>query len=164
MKAMLRPAGKAIVGLGKFLKGDATRTDLAIRLGMDLVPAAMSAAATPGDLADKLIVGATDFGLSGVGGLAVGRLGGKNQALGTVTDMLGSYGGAYASMPVADSIMRGKDLVTGGQGLTPYERLGAQQQEALKEEITKNVLAAYGLLPGTRDRYLQDPSTGMGVN
>ena len=163
-KLMLRAAGKGIAGLAKFLKGDATKTDLAIRLGMDLIPATIAGAATPGDLGDKLITGGSDFLLSGVAGLGAGRLAGKNQALGTVMDMAGSYGGAYASMPVADTIMRGKDAVMGGSGLTPYERLGEAQQLALKEEITQNVLAAYGLMPGTRDRYLQDPSTGMGVS
>ena len=158
-----RFAGPALINSARFLKGPATKTDLAIRLGMDLIPATIAGASTPGDLGDKLTVGTTDFLLSGTAGLAAGRLAGRNQTLGTLADMAGSYGGAYASMPVADTIMRGKDKVLGGKGQTPYERLSEEQQEMLKQEITQNVLAAYGLLPGTRDRYVSDPYTGQGV-
>ncbi len=161
---MLRAAGTGIAALAKFLKGPATKTDLAIRLGMDLVPATIAGATTPGDIIDKLTVAGTDFALSGTLGLGVGRLAGKNQVLGTLLDTAGSYGGAYAAMPVADTIMRGKDMAFGTKkGLTPYERLNEKQQAQLKEQITQNVLAAYGLLPGTRDRYVSDPTTGMGV-
>ena len=161
---MLRAAGAGIGAIANFLRGPATKTDLAIRLGMDLVPATIAGATTPGDIIDKLTVAATDFGLSGTLGLTAGRLAGKNQVLGTLLDTAGSYGGAYAAMPVADAIMRGKDLAFGTKkGLTPYERLNEKQQAQLKEQITQNVLAAYGLLPGTRDRYVADPYTGQGV-
>ena len=160
---MLRAAGQGAVALAKFLKGPATKTDLAIRLGMDLIPATIAGVSTPGDLGDKLTVGATDFLLSGGAGLAAGRLGGKNQAVGTMLDLAGSYAGAYSAMPVADAIMRGKDKVMGGKGQTPYERLSDEQQEILREQITNQVMSAYGLLPGTRDRLFTDPSTGMGV-
>ena len=161
---MLRAAGAGIGALAKFLRGPATKTDLAIRLGMDLVPATIAGASTPGDIIDKLTVAGTDFALSGTLGLGAGRLAGKNQVLGTLLDTAGSYGGAYAAMPLADAIMRGKDKLIGSKkGLTPYERLNEKQQAQLKEEITQNVLAAYGLLPGTRDRYVSDPYTGQGV-
>ena len=70
-----------------------------------------------------------------------------------------SVAGDYASMPVADIAMRGKDKVLGGEGETPYERLGRSQQEQLRQEITQQVLAAYGLLPGTRDQYLRPDPT-----
>ena len=67
-------------------------------------------------------------------------------------------------MPVADQLMRGKDKLMGGEGLTPYERLSVEQQEQMRQQITKQVMQAYGLMPGTRDRYFSDPTTGMGVN
>ena len=160
---MLRAAGQGALAVAKFLKGPATKTDLAIRLGMDLIPATINGAVTPGDFVDKLAVGATDFALSGTLGLGAGRLGGKNQLASTMLDIAGSYGGAYSAMPVADALMRGKDKLMGGKGQTPYERLSEEQQEILRQEITKQVMAAYGLLPGTRERYVQDPYTGQGV-
>jgi len=130
--------------------------DLASRLGPDAVFAGMAAAQTPGDIGDKLIVGGTDFLMSGIPGLAAGRA--TNSGL---VDQVASIGGAYASMPVSDMILRGKDKIGGGQGLSPYERLGADQQEQMRNEITQQVMQAYGVLPGTRDQYFSDPSTGM---
>ena len=133
--------------------------DIAQRLGPDAVFSTMAAASTPGDLGDKLLVGATDFVGSGLTGLAAGRA--TNSAL---VDQIASVGGAYGSMPVADTAMRLKDKVTGGEGLTPYERLSVEQQEQMRQQITQQVMQAYGLVPGTRDRYFSDPTTGMGVN
>lgn len=158
-----RFAGPAILKAAKFLKGPATRTDLAIRLGLDLPNAVIAGASTPGDIVDKVVAGGTDFALGSVAGLAAGRLGGKNQLLATAFDTAGSYAGFYAGMPVSDAIMRGKDKLTGGEGQTPYERLNTEQQKLLEEQITQNVLYAYGLLPGSRSQYLTDPSTGQGV-
>lgn len=133
--------------------------DIVARLGPDAVFSTMAAASTPGDLSDKLIVGATDFVGSGLTGLAAGRA--TNSA---IVDQIASVGGAYGSMPIADQIMRGKDKITGGSGMTPYERLSSDQQELMREQITQQVMQAYGLVPGTRDRYFSDPTTGMGVN
>lgn len=132
--------------------------DIAGRLGPDAVFAGMAAAQTPGDLGDKLIVGGTDFLMSGIPGLAAGRA--TNSGL---VDQMASIGGAYASMPVSDMILRGKDKIAGGQGLSPYERLGAEQQVQMRDDITQQVMQAYGLIPGTRDQYFSDPSTGMMV-
>jgi len=161
-----RMAGNALKWLfskpGKNV-GDARQTmnalDIAARLGPDAVFSTMAAASTPGDLSDKLIVGATDFVGSGLTGLAAGRA--TNSAL---VDQIGSIAGAYGSMPVADLAMRGKDKITGGGGMTPYERLSIEQQELMRDQITQQVMQAYGLVPGTRDRYFSDPTTGMGVN
>ena len=133
--------------------------DIAARLGPDAVFSTMAAASTPGDLSDKLIVGATDFVGSGLTGLAAGRA--TNSGL---VDQIASIGGAYGSMPVADQFMRGKDKLTGGSGQTPYERLSEDQQELLRQQITQQVMSTYGLVPSTRDRYFSDPTTGMGVN
>ena len=133
--------------------------DIAGRLGPDAVFSTMAAASTPGDLSDKLLVGATDFVGSGLTGLAAGRA--TNSAL---VDQIASVAGAYGSMPVADLAMRGKDKIMGGEGMTPYERLSVDQQEQMRQQITQQVMQAYGLVPGTRDRYFSDPTTGMGVN
>ena len=39
-----------------------------------------------------------------------------------LADLGGSYGGDFAGMAVGDGMMRGKDKLFGGEGLTPYER------------------------------------------
>ena len=133
--------------------------DIAGRLGPDAGFALLNAAQMPGDLGDKVIAGATDFAMSGLTGLAAGRA--TNSG---IVDQLASIGGAYAAMPTTDVVLRGKDKLMGGTGQTPYEKLGAEQQEDLKQAITQQVMATYGVLPSTRDHYFTDPSTGMGVN
>lgn len=132
--------------------------ELAGRLGPDVLFSTMSAVNTPGDLSDKLIVGGTQMLGGTVAGLAAGRQF-RNPTLSGVVDTVTSVAGDYASMPVADIAMRGKDKVLGGEGETPYERLGRSQQDQLRQEITQQVLAAYGLLPGTRDQYLRPDPT-----
>ena len=132
--------------------------DIAGRLGPDAAFATLHAAQMPGDIGDKLIAGATDFTMSGLTGLAAGRA--TNSG---IVDQLASIGGAYAGMPVADAVMRGKDKLTGGKGMTPYEKLSLEQQEALRQQITEQVMSSYGLLPSVRSQYITDPSTGMGV-
>ena len=132
--------------------------DIAKRLGPDAGFALLNAAQTPGDIGDKIISGGTDFALSGFSGLAAGRATGS----GTV-DQLASIAGAYSAMPVADTVMRGKDRMLGGMGLTPYDRLSLEQQELMKQQITQQVMSTYGMLPGNRTGYYPDPSSGMGV-
>jgi len=34
----------------------------------------------------------------------------------------------------------------------------------MRQQITQQVMQAYGVVPGTRNQYFSDPSTGMGVN
>ena len=80
-----------------------------------------------------------------------------------IADFAGSIGGDYAGMYVGDQVMRGKDMLAGGQGLTPYERLGAADQQAFAQNLERQILAQYGLLPGTREQYA-DPTTGYGVS
>ena len=88
-------------------------------------------------------------------------------------DMLGSFGGDFAGMAVGDNLMRGKDKLMGGTGETPWERMGAQQQAQFAADLEQQILAQYGLVPGTREQFAQanpnlmvsyvDPSSGMGV-
>ena len=132
--------------------------DIALRLGPDTGVAFANAMMTEGDLADKLIAGGTDFALSSLPGLAAGRI--TNSA---AVDQLASLAGSYSALPIGNMAMRGKDRLMGGEGLTPYERLSIEQQEALRQQTIEQVMTAYGLLPGTRSQYYSDPSTGMGV-
>ena len=169
---MLRPAGKALRWL--FSKPGAVKGapdellnagELAQRLVFDVGFAGLTAATTPGDIVDKATAAGTQL-IGGTGlGLAAGRLGGRNQALAGALDMGGSVAGDFLAMPVGDAIMRGKDKVMGGEGLTPYERLGVEQEQAIRESAQTQILAQLGLLPNDYQVALVDPtlaSNGLG--
>ena len=133
-------------------------------LGTRVLPDAMfgtlAGVMTPGDLGDKLTAGGTQFLMETGLGLSAGKLS-KNQQLSGLLDMGGSIVGGYSSMPVSDQLLRIKDKIGGGEGMTPYEKLSAQQQMALAQQIEQQVLNAYGI--STAGRYV-DPTTGMGVS
>ena len=169
---LIRKAGEAL-GLGGRLRaavtGDAAKKigalDLAQTFGLDILFGGLAAAQTPGDLGDKLIAGTTQAVGGGLGGVgltaAIGpkRLGNWRM----LTDVVGSIGGDMAGMAVGDNVMRLKDKLGGGQGQTPYERMSTAQQQQFADDLTQQILNQYGIIPGTREQYAIDPSTGMGV-
>ncbi len=151
------------------LFGGMSKGQIAGRLAPDAIFGVLAATQTPGDIGDKLIAGGASAIGGGLGGLAVGRAVGRipglgdNMAIQNIADFAGSIGGDYGGMYVGDQIMRGKDALAGGQGLTPYERMGAVQQAQFAADLEQRILAQYGLLPGTREQYA-DPTTGYGVS
>ena len=159
----MRFALEAIKKLPGFLVKDLGKGELALRLGQDALGGAMAAAYTPGDLGDKLIAGTSATLGGAVGGLALGRLGGKG-LLGTGLDMAGSIGGDILASRVGEEVMKGKSYMQGEGYMSPYEKLGAEQQQALAAAIQQDVLRQYGLIvPGAPLQYA-DPTTGMGVS
>ena len=153
LATVANPAFKS--GIGKALFGDMTRLGIAGRLAPDAAFAGLTMAQTPGDLGDKLIAGGAQFIGGGGTGLALGRATQRFGTAASVTaDALGSYMGDVGGMVVGDSLMRGKDKIFGGQGLTPYERMSAQQQEEFAQQIREQTLAQAGLvLPGIQQQY-----------
>ena len=155
---MIRAAGAALNGLGgmgKWLFKGMGKADIAMRLAPDLFFGGLAAAQTPGDIGDKIIAGGSSAIGGSLGGLALGKLAGNNQALGTVLDMAGSVGGDFAGMATGDQLMRGKDMIAGGAGQTPWERMGADQQAQLAADLKQQIMMQYGLIPGTREQYAQ---------
>jgi hypothetical protein len=79
--------------------------------------------------------------------------------------MAGSIGGDMGGRVVSEKLQQGKDLAMGGKGQTPYEKLSAQDREALENMIrqdqTGKLLAELGLLPGSTQSYLYD-NQGIG--
>lgn len=153
----------------KFLKNNAgnSKSEIAMRLIPDAAFGALAAAQTPGDMGDKLIAGATSAVGGSLGGIATAGLTrklGAGGAIQNLADFGGSIAGDYGGMMVGDALMRGKDALAGGQGLTPFERMGQQQQAQYAQQLEQQILAQYGLLPGTREQYAVDPTTGMGVS
>jgi len=164
-----RMAMDAIRALGggtkNLLFGNMQAKDIAGRLSFDALFGGMAALQTPGDLGDKLIAGGSTFIGGGLTGLAAGglvRARGGPQWLEGTADMVGSFGGDYLGMMAGDSLQRGKDRMMGGEGLTPWERMGAEQQAEYAQQLEQQIMAQYGIIPGTREQYV-DPSTGYGV-
>lgn len=163
-----RFAGQALGKTGKFLLNNAgsSKSEIAMRLVPDLGFGVLAGVQTPGDLGDKLIAGSTSAIGGSLGGIATAgalrgiRMPGTVQNLG---DLAGSWMGDEVGMIVGDSLQRGKDKLTGGQGLTAFERMGADQQAAYAQQLEQQILAQYGIIPGTREQYAIDPNTGMGV-
>lgn len=165
-----RMAGRALQSLGTSAKnllfGDMGKGHIIGRLAPDAVFGGMAAFQTPGDVGDKLIAGGSSFVGGGLTGLAAGRMarrlpGGVH--LEGPADMIGSFGGDYLGMMASDQIQRGKDSLMGGQGLTAWERMSAEQQAQYAQQLEQQIMAQYGIIPGTREQYAVDPSTGYGV-
>ena len=147
---------------GSLLKG-VPREEMFVRLGTDALGGLMAAAYTPGDLGDKLIAGSAATIGGAAGGLALGKLGGKNQLAAVGLDMAGSIGGDMIASRVGEEVMKGKSYMQGEGYMSPYEKLGAEQQQALAAAIQQDMLRQYGMVvPGAPMQYA-DPTTGMGV-
>ena len=127
-----------------------TATEWGMRVAPDALFGVMAGAMTPGDIGDKLIAGTTATAGGALGGLAGrGVIGGinpklmSNPIMDISTEMIGGISGDMAAQGVADGIMRVK-----GGGMTPYERLAAEQQKELEQDILKRYLSGKGGYPG----------------
>lgn len=162
---MLRFAGHALKAGPKavqWLTKGIGPGEMILRVLPDVGFGVMAGVQTPGDLTDKLIAGGTQA-LGGVtGGLLGGKLGGKNQLLANVLDIGGSYAGDFGGVMIGDNAQRLKDKLMGGEGLTAWERMSAEQQAQYAQELEQQILTQYGLIPGTREQYA-DPTSGYGV-
>ena len=66
---------------------------------------------------------------------------------------------------VGEEVMKGKSYLQGEGYMSPYEKLGAEQQQALAAAIQQDVLRQYGLNRAwSTNVHYADPSTGMGVS
>ncbi len=161
----MQALGKLGSGTRSLLFGDMNSRQVAGRLGFDALFGGMAAFQTPGDLGDKLIAGSAAFAGGGLTGLAAGGIARRTPGLRKLegaADFVGSFGGDYLGMMAGDSIQRGKDRLMGGEGLTPWERMNAEQQAQFAADLEQQILTQYGIIPGTREQFA-DPSTGYGV-
>ena len=149
-----RMAGGKLAGLGKTMLGrlgpmgfgsaEAT-TNTALMFGPDLAFGALAGAMTPGDLGDKLIAGGMT-GISGaVGGAGLRSMyGGTNDAVRMGLELGGGVGGDMLGQGVADNMLRIK-----GGGTTPYEKMAADQQKELEQQILQQYLSGKGGYPAS---------------
>tara|TARA_R100001224_G_scaffold89725_1_gene58812 strand:- start:137 stop:652 length:516 start_codon:yes stop_codon:yes gene_type:complete len=128
--------------------------NLALRVFPDIAFAGLETYLNPGDAVEKGLAGIGSGGGSLAGGIALSKLAGKNQALGTLLDMVGSIGGDMGGRYLSDIASRGYDRLKGGEGLTAYERMGAEQQKQFKKEVQSQLLAELGLLPSSTQQFL----------
>jgi len=154
-------AGPAIKAVLNFLKTNAgsTAAERAFRIIPDAGFGLLAATQTGGDWVDGALAGVAQAGggilggIGTVGGLRmIPKLKNAHNVL-NLADMAGSVAGDFAGMAVGDSLMRGKDILMGGRGLTPYERLSEQDREQFAQAIQRQMLAQYGAIPGTREQY-----------
>ena len=155
----LRKAGPA---LANFLKGDMTTGQLVKnRLLTDAGFAALQGLTTPGGFDDKFISGATDFGLSAGSGLFAGGIArklGAGRGVQNFVDQGASIAGAYAGYPVGIELTRAADKLTGGPGLTGFEKMAQKDHEQLIASIQEQTLANAGLIPGLNPAYYSSGS------
>ena len=150
-------AKSGLGGLGSRMAGSAfvknaaalmpkTAAEWGMRVAPDAIFGTLAGAMTPGDFGDKLIAGtaATAGGALGglglraaVGGVAPGVM--KNAVADITSEMVGGIGGDMAAQGVADSILRVK-----GGGTTPYEKMAADQQRELEQQILQQYLSGKG--------------------
>ena len=141
-------AGRAAEGIRQAIPRN--MDDAALMIGPDILFGGLAGAMTPGDIGDKLIAG----GMTAVGGAAGGigmrgALGGiapeamKNHAYMQMgAELVGGLGGDMAGQGVADGLLRIK-----GGGQTPYEKMAADQQKQLEQDILRRYLSGKGGYP-----------------
>lgn len=149
VRNFLRPA------LADAASGKITSGSVLGRFAPDLVFGGLAASQTPGDAGDKAIAGIASGLGGGLGGAAVTAA--TRGKLGMVGELLGGYGGDMAGMQVGDAVMRLK-----GGGQTPYEKMAKEDQMRFAEALEQQILSQYGLLPGTREQYLNPGGLGTG--
>tara|TARA_R110002049_G_scaffold216816_1_gene388277 strand:- start:197 stop:841 length:645 start_codon:yes stop_codon:yes gene_type:complete len=151
-----RMAGGKLAGLGTKMLGGLkaavprTMDDAALMIGPDVLFGGIAGAMTPGDLGDKLIAGTSTAVGGAVGGIGVrGALGGVAPKMMATkpymqmgAELVGGMGGDIAAQGVADNILRVK-----GGGTTPYEKMAADQQKELEQQILQQYLSGKGGYP-----------------
>ena len=166
--AKARMATAALSGLGKlnnFLFGGIGKGELAARLSMDALGGVMAAAYTPGDIGDKAIAGlASTIGGAG-GGLVATRMGSKlapqlaSGIGGIALDYAGSIGGDIGLSMLGEQAMKAKSYAMGEGYLSPFEKIGAEQQAQMRAALEQDILTQYGIaVPGAPIRQLSDPT------
>ena len=142
-----RFAGGKLAALGsRFMNSGAvpkTLSQAADRFGLDVLMGGVYGAMTPGDLGDKLIAGSTSALGGAVGGMALRGAWSPTSNLGIqMAEVGGSIGGDIMANGVADGLLRVK-----GGGSTPYEKMAAEQQRELEQQILQQYLSGKGGYP-----------------
>ena len=159
----MRFAGRgrgASKGTSKALGLDRMSTgDKLMRFGMDGVYSVMGAAATPGDIGDKVIAGLGDFGLSAGTGVVLSAPFKNHPNAANAIDMVGSAVGWQLGQPAIKGTMRLKDKAMGGEGLSAYDRANLEYEQQLRAQVIAELDAA-GLLNPEMKSLVTNDNTG----
>lgn len=131
------------------------------RFAPDAAFGMLAASQTPGDAFDKATAFAGSTLGGGGGGLLLSGITGNKAPM--ITELVGGFLGDQAGMYASEGLQRGKDKLTGGEGLSAYERMGKEQQDAFAEQLKQQILTQYGLIPGTREQYAYSNDQGLGT-
>jgi hypothetical protein len=145
--AMPRMAGQMLTSIpNRFATSGAmpkNLTEAAMTFGPDVFFGGMAAVNTPGDVGDKLIAGGMSAAGGALGGVGLrGAIGSQNMGINVMSEMIGGIGGDMLGQSTADSMMRLK-----GGGTTPYEKMAAEQQKQLEQDILRKYLSGKGGYP-----------------
>ena len=145
--AMPRMAGQILTNIpNRFATSGAmprNLTEVGMTFGPDVFFGGMAAANTPGDFGDKLIAGGMSAAGGALGGVGLrGAIGSQNMGVNVMSEMMGGVGGDMLGQSTADSLMRLK-----GGGTTPYEKMAAEQQKQLEQDILRKYLSGKGGYP-----------------
>ena len=158
-----RMAGPKLASFGSRFMSTMPKTagEIGMRVAPDAIFGTLAGAMTPGDLGDKLIAGTTATVGGATGGLVgrglVGAAAPKllnNPMVDITTEMVGGLSGDMAGQGVADALLRLK-----GGGTTPYEKMAAEQQRELEQQILRGYLSGKGGYP-SNDYFLQENGLG----
>jgi hypothetical protein len=128
-------------GFAKNLGIPMTKGDIAMSVAPDLLFGGFAAATTEGDLADKAIAGLGSSVGGIAGGLGARGLLGPKSNLGILgTEMVGGMIGDQIGYGAANSLIRAKH-----GGMTPTEKLMAEQDEQYRSQIVDEFLAQNGI-------------------
>lgn len=148
-------------GLGVAKSDPITAGKVFNRFAPDAAFGLLAATQTPGDAFDKATAFAGSTLGGGGGGLLLSGLT-RNKAP-MVTELVGGFLGDQAGFMASEALQKGKDKLTGGEGLSAYERMGKEQQDAFAQQLQQQMMAQYGLIPGTREQYAYGNDQGFGT-
>lgn len=104
------------------------------------------------DLGDRLLAAGTDFGMSALPGIGASRFAkklGASEGLQGGVDMAASMVGGMGAYPASEALLRTKDSILGGAGLSPYEKQALLQEQMMREQMRAQILKEMGVHRGS---------------
>lgn len=104
------------------------------------------------DMGDRLLAAGTDFGLSALPGIGASRFArklGASEGMQGGIDMAASMVGGMGALPASEAMLRAKDSMFGGQGLSPYEKQALIQEQLMRDQMRAQIMKEMGVHRGS---------------
>ena len=126
--------------------------ELTARLLPDVIYTGINQAYMPetADLGDRFLAAGTDLGLSALSGIQASRLAkkfGASEGIQGAIDMGTSMVGGMGAYPATEAVLRAKDSMLGGEGLSPYEKQALLQEQLMREQMRAQLQREMGMSP-----------------